>query len=239
MNEQTNGENGHILVASDLVKHFESGARAVRAVDGVSFRVPRGRMLAIRGPSGCGKSTLLNLIGALDTPDDGALRVDGVDVRGLTGGREVAYRRRKVGFVFQQFHLVPHLSALENVLLPMELAGDSGRDAGELAQALLRQVGLPDELHRRHPLQPFLGEIQRARTTERIDVRRFSEGELAEMLGAILGKPAEPDLVSRVHGRSDGNAFYAEELVVVEKSGEPLPPMLGTPFGRRGRKEGD
>src|SRR3989304_4317741 len=148
MNEQTNGENGHIVVASDLVKHFESGARAVRAVDGVSFRVPRGRMVPIRGPSGCGKSTLLNLIGALDTPDDGALRVDGVDVRGLTGGREVAYRRRKVGFVFQQFHLVPHLSALENVLLPMELAGDSGRDAGELAQALLRQVGPPPELHR-------------------------------------------------------------------------------------------
>jgi len=161
MNEQTNGENGHILVASDLVKHFESGARAVRAVDGVSFRVPRGRMLAIRGPSGCGKSTLLNLIGALDTPDDGALRVDGVDVRGLTGGREVAYRRRKVGFVFQQFHLVPHLSALENVLLPMELAGDSGRDAGELAQALLRQVGLPDELHRRRPAKLSGGEQQR------------------------------------------------------------------------------
>ena len=161
MNEQTNGENGHIVVASDLVKHFESGARAVRAVDGVSFRVPRGRMLAIRGPSGCGKSTLLNLIGALDTPDDGALRVDGVDVRGLTGGREVAYRRRKVGFVFQQFHLVPHLSALENVLLPMELAGDSGRDAGELAQALLRQVGLPDELHRRRPAKLSGGEQQR------------------------------------------------------------------------------
>jgi len=161
MNEQTNGENGHILVASDLVKHFESGARAVRAVDGVSFRVPRGRMVAIRGPSGCGKSTLLNLIGALDTPDDGALRVDGVDVRGLTGGREVAYRRRKVGFVFQQFHLVPHLSALENVLLPMELAGDSGRDAGELAQALLRQVGLPDELHRRRPAKLSGGEQQR------------------------------------------------------------------------------
>ena len=161
MNEQTNGENGHILVASDLVKHFESGARAVRAVDGVSFRVPRGRMLAIRGPSGCGKSTLLNLIGALDTPDDGALRVDGVDVRGLTRGREVAYRRRKVGFVFQQFHLVPHLSALENVLLPMELAGDSGRDAGELAQALLRQVGLPDELHRRRPAKLSGGEQQR------------------------------------------------------------------------------
>jgi len=161
MNEQTNGENGHIVVASDLVKHFESGARAVRAVDGVSFRVPRGRMVAIRGPSGCGKSTLLNLIGALDTPDDGALRVDGVDVRGLTGGREVAYRRRKVGFVFQQFHLVPHLSALENVLLPMELAGDSGRDAGELAQALLRQVGLPDELHRRRPAKLSGGEQQR------------------------------------------------------------------------------
>src|SRR5574341_19100 len=121
MNEQTNNDNGYIAVADDVLKHFESGERTVRAVDGVSFRIPRGKMTAIRGASGCGKSTLLNLIGALDKADKGALRVDGVDVRGLSGGREVAYIRRKVGFVFQQFNLIPHLSALENVRLPMEL----------------------------------------------------------------------------------------------------------------------
>jgi ATP/maltotriose-dependent transcriptional regulator MalT len=83
-----------------------------------------------------------------------------------------------------------------------------------------------DELHRRHPLQPFLGEIQRARSTERIDLQRFSEDEVAEQLTAILGEPANPALVDRVFSRSDGNAFYAEELVVADTSGEQLPPAM-------------
>ena len=101
---------------------------------------------------------------------------------------------------------------------------------GYLAQGLagtpiaLAATFRSDELHRRHPLQPFLGEIQRLRSTERIDLRRFSEGELTEQLSGILGETAGPDLVSRVFGRSEGNAFYAEELVVAEKSGERLPP---------------
>src|SRR5206468_4615959 len=151
MNEQTEASNGYIAVATDLIKHFQSGPSTVRAVNGVSFRIPSGRIVAIRGASGCGKSTLLNLIGALDKPDSGELRVDGVDVTRLTGAPEVAYRRRKVGFVFQQFNLIPHLSALENVVLPMELGGDSKRASDEVAGALLRQVGLADELHRRRP----------------------------------------------------------------------------------------
>ena len=142
MNEQSEASNGYIAVANDLVKHFQSGPTRVRTVNGVSFRIPSGRIVAVRGPSGCGKSTLLNLIGALDKPDSGELRVDGVDVPRLTGAPEVAYRRRKVGFVFQQFNLIPHLSALENVVLPMELGGDSKRASDEVASALLRQVGL-------------------------------------------------------------------------------------------------
>jgi len=161
MNEQTNNDNGYIAVADDVLKHFESGERTVRAVDGVTFRIPRGKMTALRGASGCGKSTLLNLIGALDKADKGQLRVDGVDVRGLSGGREVAYRRRKVGFVFQQFNLIPHLSALENVRLPMELAGDSGRTPADLAHHLLTQVGLAEKLHSRRPARLSGGEQQR------------------------------------------------------------------------------
>ncbi|MEX2547264.1 MAG: AAA family ATPase [Chloroflexota bacterium] len=83
-----------------------------------------------------------------------------------------------------------------------------------------------DELHRRHPLQPLLGEIQRLRTTERIDLARFSEEEVAQQLEAIIGQPGAPELVSRVHSRSDGNAFYAEELVAAGESGEPLPALM-------------
>ena len=117
----------------------------------MGFRLPRGKMVALRGPSGCGKSTLLNLIGALDRPDSGKLIVDGVDVSRLSGGGEVAYRRRKVGFVFQQFNLVPQLSATENVTLPMEFVGGTNGTARSRARELLQRVGLAQDRHERRP----------------------------------------------------------------------------------------
>jgi putative ABC transport system ATP-binding protein len=131
-------------------------------VDGVSFRLPRGKIVALRGPSGCGKSTLLNLIGALDRPDSGRLNVDGVDVSRLSGGGEVEYRRRKVGFVFQQFNLVPELSAIENVTLPMEFVGTGTNGASQVrARELLGRVGLAQDLHKRRPAKLSGGEQQR------------------------------------------------------------------------------
>ena len=161
MNELPN-EDGYIAVAEDLTKYFKSGPVTVKAVDGVSFRLPRGEMVALRGPSGCGKSTLLNLIGALDRADSGQLSVDGVDVMNLRGGGEVAYRRRKVGFVFQQFNLIPHLSALENVTLPMEFIGGATNGSSQLrARQLLEQVGLTQDRHGRRPAKLSGGEQQR------------------------------------------------------------------------------
>ncbi len=151
-----------IAVAEGLTKHFKSGPVTVKAVDGVSFRLPRGKIVALRGPSGCGKSTLLNLIGALDRPDSGQLNVDGVDVGRLSGGGEVEYRRRKVGFVFQQFNLVPQLSAIENVILPMEFVGTGTNGALQVrARELLARVGLAQDQHRRRPAKLSGGEQQR------------------------------------------------------------------------------
>ncbi|MCH8901409.1 MAG: ABC transporter ATP-binding protein [Chloroflexi bacterium] len=151
-----------MAVAEGLVKHFKSGPVTVKAVDGVSFQLPRSAVVALRGPSGCGKSTLLNLIGALDRPDSGRLTVDGVDVAKLSGRSEAAYRRRKVGFVFQQFNLVPYLSALENVTLPMELAGASSNGSAKLrARELLGQVGLTQDRLERRPAKLSGGEQQR------------------------------------------------------------------------------
>lgn len=151
-----------IAVAEGLTKHFKSGPVTVKAVDGVSFRLPRGQIVALRGPSGCGKSTLLNLIGALDRPDSGLLNVDGVDVSRLSGGGEVAYRRRKVGFVFQQFNLVPQLSAIENVTLPMEFLGKGTNGASLMrARELLERVGLTRDRHDRRPAKLSGGEQQR------------------------------------------------------------------------------
>jgi putative ABC transport system ATP-binding protein len=160
MNDQLPSDD-YVAIAEELTKHFKSGPLVVKAVDGVGFRLPRGKMVALRGPSGCGKSTLLNLIGALDRPDSGKLIVDGVDVSRLSGGGEVAYRRRKVGFVFQQFNLVPQLSATENVTLPMEFVGGTNGTARSRARELLQRVGLARDRHERRPAKLSGGEQQR------------------------------------------------------------------------------
>jgi ABC-type lipoprotein export system ATPase subunit len=162
MSDEPRHEDSYIAVAEGLTKHFRSGAVVVRAVDGVSFLVPRGKIVAVRGPSGCGKSTLLNLMGALDRPDSGQLTVDGINVSRLSGGGEVTYRRRKVGFVFQQFNLVPQLSAIENVTLPMEFLGKGTNGASRTrARELLEQVGLTRDRHDRRPVKLSGGEQQR------------------------------------------------------------------------------
>ena len=149
-------------VLEDVVKHFKSGPDIVRAVDGVSVAIPRGKLIALKGPSGCGKSTLLNLLGALDRPDSGSITVDGADVTGLSGAAEVAYRRDKVGFVFQMFNLMTYLSAIENVTLPMELRGKlNAQDRRTLAESLLERVKLAPDRHRRRPTRLSGGEQQR------------------------------------------------------------------------------
>jgi ABC-type lipoprotein export system ATPase subunit len=150
------------IIATDLGKQFVSGPEDVRAVDGVSFNLPKAKLIAIKGPSGCGKSTLLNLIGALDRPSSGSLLVDGVDVGGLSGKEEVAYRRKKVGFVFQSFNLIPWLTALENVMLPMQLHPETSRaDREARARQLLLRVGIPRERHDHRPAKLSGGQQQR------------------------------------------------------------------------------
>jgi ABC-type lipoprotein export system ATPase subunit len=154
--------NGNTAIAEDVFKHFRSGSTIVRAVDGVTFSLPNGQMIALRGPSGCGKSTLLNLLGALDRPDAGRIVVAGQHIASTGGGQEVAYRRTSVGFVFQMFNLLPNLSALENVMVPMELAGGSGRKVRmRKAAALLERVGLAADKHERRPSRLSGGEQQR------------------------------------------------------------------------------
>ncbi|MEO8456566.1 MAG: ABC transporter ATP-binding protein [Chloroflexota bacterium] len=162
MNEVITNGAKYTAVVEDLKKHFKSGGSDVSAVDGVSFKLPPGELIVLRGPSGCGKSTLLNLLGALDKPDSGTVIVDGIDVGKLSGSAEVAYRRRKVGFVFQMFNLMPHLSAIENVTLPLELAG--GMSAGAMhtrAESLLKLVEMAPDRWLRRPTRLSGGEQQR------------------------------------------------------------------------------
>jgi putative ABC transport system ATP-binding protein len=133
-----------VLSCRGLHKDYGRGAALVRAVDDVSLDVAQGESVAIVGPSGCGKSTLLYLLGGLERPTAGMLRVAGTDLDQTSEAGLARLRRHALGFVFQAFHLVDELTALENIELPALLAGASPRRARERAEGLLDQVGLSD-----------------------------------------------------------------------------------------------
>jgi putative ABC transport system ATP-binding protein len=128
--------------ASGLTKTYGEGEAAVRALRGVDLAIPRGELVAVMGPSGSGKSTLLHLVGGLDTPTAGEVRVGGVSLGGLSDTELTLLRRRRMGFVFQFFNLLPTLSAEENVALPLMLAGESPGAHRERIGGLLALVGL-------------------------------------------------------------------------------------------------
>jgi putative ABC transport system ATP-binding protein len=153
---------GVVIEVDGLVKQFmTSEYTTVAAVNGVSFSLPKEKMIAIQGPSGCGKTTLLNLIGALDKPTAGSIVVDGIKVSELYGVSEAEYRLRKVGFVFQYYYLIPSLTALENVMLPMDLRGARRKVQEAGARQLLERVGIDDSHQARRPTRLSGGEQQR------------------------------------------------------------------------------
>lgn len=137
-----------VLEFIDVVKTFGSGSTEVRALGGVSLSVAPGEFIALMGPSGCGKSTLLHLAGGMEEPSAGRVRVDGRELGDLDLTERAALRRRDVGYVFQQLNLVASLTALENVMLPLELDGTVGKVAREQARAALAAVGLDEQLDR-------------------------------------------------------------------------------------------
>jgi putative ABC transport system ATP-binding protein len=150
-----------MLKVNQLRKTFNSGAGTVVAVDNISFEVPEGVFAAIVGKSGSGKSTLLALLGALDKPTSGTIDVGDKAITQLSDRRLIEYRRNSIGFVFQAYNLVPNLTAVENVMLPMEFAGVAAKPRKARAKELLNQVGLTDEKHNRKPSRLSGGEQQR------------------------------------------------------------------------------
>lgn len=152
--------NQPYLVLDDVSRVHGSGALAVSALVGASLSLQRGELVAVMGPSGSGKSTLLNLAGALDRPTSGRVLIDGVDLSTLSAKQVAAVRRTKVGFVFQDFNLVPSLTAAENVFLPLELGGLSVRECRPLADQALAYVDL-DGLGDRFPSELSGGQRQR------------------------------------------------------------------------------
>jgi putative ABC transport system ATP-binding protein len=149
-----------IIEAADVVKTYDTGYSKVPALKGVSLSVERGEMVAIMGPSGCGKTTLLNCLSGLDDIDSGRVTVDGTDINRLSDNAKTEYRARNMGFVFQVYDLLPILSAVENVELPMLVSGTSAGRARQAAMRALEFVHLADRASHR-PAELSGGERQR------------------------------------------------------------------------------
>ncbi len=144
----------------DVAKEYRLGSTTVSAVGGVSLCIERGEFVAVMGPSGSGKSTLLSIIGGLMRPTGGSVRIDGIALEELSVEELADFRRDRLGFVFQAFHLIPHLSALENVMIPIAVERDSRRTKRNRARKVLETVGLADKADRL-PAQLSGGEQER------------------------------------------------------------------------------
>jgi putative ABC transport system ATP-binding protein len=149
-----------VIEARDVVKTYDTGVVQVRALNGVSLQVRRGEMVAIMGPSGCGKTTLLNSLSGLDDFDSGSVFINGMDLSRMPDDRKTEFRARDMGFVFQTYNLLPVLSAVENVELPLIVSGTRPKAAREMALAALDRVHLRDWAKQR-PSQLSGGQRQR------------------------------------------------------------------------------
>ena len=144
----------------DVDKIYLVGDNSVQALNGVSIEIGHGEFVSVIGPSGSGKSTFMNLTGCLDTPTSGKVIIDGVNVASITDDALAELRNDKLGFVFQQFNLLPRTSALDNVALPLLYAGENREQRRKRAEQTLRLVGLQDRMHH-HPAQLSGGQQQR------------------------------------------------------------------------------
>jgi ABC-type lipoprotein export system ATPase subunit len=150
-----NKKTGNTIELIDVVKTYAKGANSVVALNKVGLKIDRALMAAIVGPSGSGKSTLLHIIGGMDKPTSGTVRILGSELDSLNERGLTQYRLKKVGFVFQSFNLIPNLSALENVMLPMEFNSMPSSERIQRAKQLLEKVGLNDRL--KHKLSELSG----------------------------------------------------------------------------------
>lgn len=149
-----------LIEMTDIRKDYHLGETVVHALAGIDLTIEQGEFVAIWGPSGSGKSTLLNLMGAVDEPTEGALAIAGKDVRTLSDNRRSELRNETIGFIFQGFNLIPVLSALENVMLPLQIKGAGHDEAKAAALDRLQEVGLAEFVHHR-PYKMSGGQQQR------------------------------------------------------------------------------
>ncbi len=145
MNKLISNEN--VIELKGIERKFQLGDQVVHALDGVDLTIRKGEYVSVMGPSGSGKSTLLNMLGLLDKPDSGSYRLTGVETTTLDEERRAKYRRDQIGFVFQSFHLIPRLTAQENIELPLLLEGVAPRERAKRARETMARLGLVERAH--------------------------------------------------------------------------------------------
>lgn len=217
-----------MIITENLVKLYMAGETEVRAVNDVSIEIPKGEFMAIIGPSGSGKSTLLNLLGCLDTPTSGRVLIDGAETSRLSSKELTRIRREKIGFVFQEFNLLPVMTAAENVELPLRYLGFGGKDRFRMALEALDKVGLSHRAKSR-PTQLSGGEKQRVaiaralvtkpalvladeptgeldtyNTCKVIEIMRMLNSELEQTFAIVTHDPMVAEYAGRVVSLRDG-----------------------------------
>ncbi len=218
-----------LVSARGLVREYAFGDTTVRALDGVDLDLAGGRFVSIVGPSGAGKSTLLHILGALDQPTAGEIVVDGVPLTGLDDAAASEFRRRRVGFIFQFFNLVPTMSAWENVALPRLLDNQSLRKAKPEAVALLERVGLGDRIDHR-PNELSGGQMQRVAIARSLimDPAIVLADEPTGNLDSRTGRDVLDLLATLAHDRPDrlvvmvthdANAAAATDQIITVRDG--------------------
>ena len=202
-----------IIELNSLVKTYDTGEVQVQALRGVDLTVQRGEMVAIMGPSGCGKTTLLNTASGLDDPTEGSITIEGTDLGSLDDNTKTSYRARRMGFIFQFYNLLPVLSAVENVELPLLVSGTPPTEARRLALAQLDRVGLSDWAKHR-PGQLSGGQRQRVTIARALvndptivwadeptgDLDSVTAGQIMDLLTG-LNREQDQTFVIVTHGR--------------------------------------
>jgi putative ABC transport system ATP-binding protein len=235
--------NGAVVTATDLSRRYGEGEAAVDALRGVSLSVGQGELVAVMGPSGSGKSTLMHLLAALDTPTSGTVTIAGEDVGSLSDRGVTLLRRKHIGFVFQFFNLLPMLSAEENVLLPLSIAGE--KPDPEFFKELMDRVGLtPRKTHRPSELsggqqqrvaiaralvaQPTVvfadeptGNLDSKTGTEILELLRASTTELGQTMVMVTHDAQAASIADRV-------LFLADGAIVRELPRSPAATILAT-----------